>query len=115
MRPVLVFDDDPQVAELLEAALTEAGCTVFRADSFGQAVTLIERESIKVALVDMPMVRFTGRKLAAYAAARGIKVLMMPAGADAALRAEAADLPYIVKPFRVAEIVDTVADMLPGA
>jgi DNA-binding response OmpR family regulator len=115
MRRVLVFDDDPQICDLLEMALTEAGCTVFRAGSLEHAEQTMRHEPISVVLVDTPMVRFTGRKLAAYAAVRGIKVLMMPAGEDAALRAEAAGLRYIVKPFHIADIVDTVVDMLPRA
>jgi DNA-binding NtrC family response regulator len=114
MRPVLVFDDDAQICDLLEAALTKAGCTVRRAHSLEQAQEIIRQEPIKHVLADMPMYRFAGAKLGLYAAACGIPVLMMPAGEDAGSRAEAAGLPYIVKPFRLAQIVDAVSAMIPN-
>jgi DNA-binding response OmpR family regulator len=114
MRWVLVFDDEPQICDLLEAALTKVGCTVRRAESLEQAEEIIRHEPIKLVLADMPMYRFAGTKLGLYAAACGIPVLMMPAGEDATFRAAAAGLPYIVKPFRLAEIVNAVSVMMPG-
>jgi DNA-binding response OmpR family regulator len=113
MRRVLVFDDDLQICDLLEAALTRAGCTVRRAASLEQAEEIIRHEPIELVLADMPMASFAGRKLGAYAAAHGIPVLMMPAGEDGIPWAEEAGLPYIVKPFRLAEMIDTVSAMMP--
>jgi|HubBroStandDraft_1064217.scaffolds.fasta_scaffold12507_4 DNA-binding NtrC family response regulator len=115
MRRILVFDDDPQICDLLEMALTETGCTVFRAGSLEHAEQILRHEPIRVLLIDTPMISFSGTKLGTYAAARGIKVLMMAAGEDAALRVRAAGLRYILKPFRIAQIADTVAAMLPSA
>ena len=115
VRRVLIFDDDAQICDLLEAALTQVGCSVCRAASLEQAEELIRREPIMLVLADMPMASFAGRKLGTYAAARGIPVLMMPAGEDGIPVAEAAGLPYIVKPFRLSEIIDTVSAMVPTA
>jgi S1/P1 Nuclease len=47
-----------------------------------------------------------------HAAARGIKVLMMAAGEDVVIRAAEAELPYVVKPFRVADIIGTMSAIL---
>jgi DNA-binding NtrC family response regulator len=86
MGRVLVVDDDPQICDLLEMALSETGCTVLRAGSLAHAEQILRHEQIGLALVDTPMACFSGMKLAACAANRGIKVVMMAAGEDVAPR-----------------------------
>jgi DNA-binding NtrC family response regulator len=108
MNEILLFDDDPQICDVLEAALAKSGCAVRRADSLEQAEAIICHEPIILVLADMPMFRFAGAKLGTFAAAHGVRVLMMVAGEDVTFRAEAAGLPYIVKPFRLARIIDAV-------
>jgi DNA-binding response OmpR family regulator len=112
MQRILVFDDDPQVCDLLETALSDASCTVRRAASLEEGKRILQQEPIDLALVDTPMFNFTGVELGLYATARGIRVLMMVAGKDATLRVEAPRLPYILKPFRIADIVDRVVALL---
>jgi CheY-like chemotaxis protein len=76
MRRVLIFDDDPSVIELLETALTEAGCAVMRAATLPQALAALAH-GVDLAVIDMPMLNFTGIELGRLAAARGVKVLMI--------------------------------------
>ena len=112
MRRVLVFDDDPQVCDLLELALTETGYAVSRAARLAEARDALQREAIDLALIDMPMFKFSGVEFGKYAAARGVKVLMMAAGEDAGVRADAAGLPYVLKPLRLADIMKAMADLV---
>jgi DNA-binding response OmpR family regulator len=113
MHEVLLFDDDPQICDVLDAALTKSGYVVRRAESLEQAKAMLSHEPITLVLADMPMAQFSGTKLGICAAARGIPVLMMAAGEDVTPRAEAAGLPYIVKPFRLTRIIDAVCAMIP--
>jgi DNA-binding response OmpR family regulator len=112
MCRVLVFDDDPQICDLLEAALRDAGFTVRRAVSPEEARQGLEEGPISVALIDTPMVNFVGVEFAVHAAARGVKILMMAAGEDATLDVEVLGLRCVLKPFRIADIVDQVRAML---
>jgi hypothetical protein len=50
--------------------------------------------------------------LSRLAAAWGVKVLMVAAGEDVVFRAAEAGLPYVVKPFRVADIMGTMNAIL---
>jgi DNA-binding NtrC family response regulator len=112
MDRVLVFDDDSQICDVLELALSQMDLEVIPVRSAEHAREAIDGGLIVVALIDTPMFKFSGIELGTYAQARGIKVLMMAAGEDAALRVEAAGFPCLVKPFHVLQLADAMAKLL---
>jgi DNA-binding response OmpR family regulator len=63
MRTVLVVDDDPTTHEIVEAALAEANYRVIAAATGKAALTLLEHETIELALLDYQLPEMDGLEL----------------------------------------------------
>jgi DNA-binding response OmpR family regulator len=119
-RPlVLCADDDEDILALVTLRLTRAGYEVLQATDGAQALELALERLPALAVLDVMMPRRTGlevlQELRADEATRGIPVILLSArvqetdvegglvaGADA----------YLAKPFRAAELVEKVGELL---
>src|SRR6186713_50110 len=112
---VLVVDDEPTLRRSLSRLLQSRGCAVLTADDGEQAISLLEREHIDVALVDLMMPKVGGLELLEHVRDKhdGVEVVMMTAFGDvetAVKAVRAGAYHFLTKPFRSnEEVVLTVA------
>lgn len=113
MATILVTDDDPDIGNLLEEALTKAGYTVLRACSGTEALSILQKHSPDLILLDLMMPGLSGEQLLPQI--RNIPVIVVSAKIDlenkvSLLLGGAAD--YITKPFEIRELLARVAVQL---
>ena len=116
---VLCADDDEDILALVTLRLERAGYEVVQAVDGDRALQLARERLPALAVLDVTMPRRTGlevlQELRADEATRGIRVMLLSArvqetdvegglgaGADA----------YLAKPFRAAELVEKVGELL---
>jgi CheY-like chemotaxis protein len=108
---VLVVDDEADLRELLSEALEDAGYAVAVAENGDAALRAAEREHPALVLTDCTMPGLDGpalvRRLRAQPATRHIPVVAM--SATRASREQVGDVPFILKPFDVDELLRVIA------
>jgi DNA-binding NtrC family response regulator len=102
---VLVVDDEPTLRRSLSRLLQSRGCLVLTADDGEQAIGLLEKERVDVALVDLMMPKVGGLELLEHVRSRhdGVEVVMMTAFGDvetAVKAVRAGAYHFLTKPFR---------------
>jgi DNA-binding response OmpR family regulator len=112
---VLIVDDDPVLATVLESLLKPEGyhCTV--AANAAEARAVLSEQSFALALVDVMMPGESGLELVAdlLAKYRDLAVVMVTAIDEpniAELALDSGAYGYIVKPFRESDVLITVAN-----
>ena len=50
---VLVVDDEPEIADLMEVYLKSEGCTVFKCATGTQALAVVDSERLDLAILDV--------------------------------------------------------------
>ena len=113
MAAILIVDDDLNIGNMLEEALTKEGYAVSRAYSGTEAVLYIRQESPDLVLLDMMLPGLSGEDVLPHL--KGIPVIVVSAKVDVddkvgMLLQGAAD--YITKPFDVRELLARIAVQL---
>lgn len=113
MAHIMVIDDDIDIGNLLETALTAQGYTVSRAMDGIEALELLRQQTPDLILLDLMMPRLSGEQLLQQI--RGIPVIVVSARFDtdskvSLLMGGAAD--YITKPFQMKELLARIAVQL---
>lgn len=113
MATILIVDDDLNIGNLLEEALTKERYTVSRAYSGTEAVLYIQQEKPDLILLDMMLPGLSGEKVLPYL--KGIPVIVVSAKIDVEdkvgmLVQGAAD--YITKPFDIKELLARISVQL---
>ena len=115
---VLVVDDDADVLSFAAACLEEAGYKVTRAAGGEDALTMLDQADQDLLIADLGMPGMSGLQLAAAARERwpALRVLIATGYADTT-NSSIGDqqLPVLGKPFKAAELVARVADLLGAA
>jgi DNA-binding NtrC family response regulator len=111
---ILVVDDLPEVCELLDEVLTEAGYRVTTAGHPTAARALLAREAFDLAVIDSIMPGESGESLAAHAAGAGLKVIIMTGHVPFFEADEERPWPRLAKPFRLEQAITLVRDVLNG-
>jgi len=116
---VLCADDDEDILALVTLRLGRAGYDVVQATDGDQALRLARERRPAVAVLDVMMPGRTGldvlRKLRADEATSGIHVILLSARAqqsDVESGLGAGADAYLAKPFRAAELVEKVGELL---
>lgn len=115
MYPILIVDDEPAIAELIELTLQDAGYTCVTALNGDDAADLVERERFDLILLDVMLPGVDGFSLMEYIEPTGTPVMFITAR-DAVedrvrgLRAGAYD--YIIKPFAASELLARVDGLM---
>jgi len=116
-RTVLVVDDDPDIVDFLDMALTDEGYAVLKAVN-GAAVPLAQQEHPHVILLDIQMPGMDGveisRRLRADPRTSTIPIIAM--SATDRLDATVRQMPVndqLAKPFGLRVLFDTVARWCP--
>jgi CheY-like chemotaxis protein len=121
-RTVLVVDDASSVRSILQAALTDAGATVWLADDGQMALELLTERKPDLILLDLVMPRLGG-----WAVLEKLKTTPRTASIPVILETSAEDytsfdrarrdgvVAFISKPFRLNEVVETCRRVFSGA
>ncbi len=119
-RVVLVVDDEPAVLAYAESVLASAGCTVLRASDGDQALARLAEDPTYVELVlldltmpgtPVPLVVRGMRQLVP-----GLPIVLTSGFAsDTGARAELPNLPFLPKPYRPAQLLRLLSQVLAGA
>ena len=114
---ILVIDDDERVREMLTSILIEEGYQCFSVSNPQDSITLMESETIDLALIDIMMPSSSGVKilLDLKSMSPKTKAIMVTGFHDIetakfCLNSGADD--YIVKPFKISEVVKRVGEVL---
>jgi CheY-like chemotaxis protein/two-component sensor histidine kinase len=114
---VLVCDDDPLVCELVVRCLQDGGYAAVVAEGGAAALAVLDAgRPVDALVVDFAMPEMNGAAVARAARERrpGLPALLITGHADqAAIEAEAGGLPILRKPFKQAELLRSVAALLP--
>lgn len=103
---VLIVDDDPRVADVLQEVLEDEGFSVSCEDNGRNALSSIERNRPDVVLADMRMPVMDGITLLKEITSRwhGIDVIMMSATESP----QGLPVPFIQKPFDLDEVITAI-------
>jgi len=112
-RRVLVVEDEAVEALMLEELLIQAGCVVIGpAVTTESALSLIGREAIDCAVLDVKLVDGEAFPVADALAARGVPFLFATAYEADALGASYAAVPRVEKVYDCADLLDALAGLL---
>jgi PAS domain S-box-containing protein len=121
-RRVLVVDDNPQIAQLVQDILEDAGYEVLIANDGSEGLAIAHREALDLILMDLQMPGLNGvevtRRLKTDPATRAIPIIAltaqaMPEEREQALAAGLDD--YLTKPIELRVLVDAVERWTRGA
>ena len=113
---ILVVDDEPEIADLVEVYLKSEGCAVFKCGSGAQALEVLGRERLDLAILDVMLPDISGFTLCSeIRREHHFPVLMLTAKSEdvdkiTGLTIGADD--YITKPFNPLELVARVKAQL---
>ena len=113
MEHILIIDDDPDIGNLLEEALTARGYAVSRAYSGTEALLVLRQQKPDLILLDLMLPGRSGEELLPQI--KDIPVIVVSAKIDidnkvALLLGGAAD--YVTKPFNMKELTARIAVQL---
>jgi PAS domain S-box-containing protein len=107
---VLAVDDDDLVLMNTTAMLEDLGHRVLEASSGTQALEILRRETVDLVITDQAMPQMTGAQLAEAIRAEWPTLPILLATGHAELEPETgAELPKLAKPFRQADLAQSVA------
>lgn len=115
MNHILIAEDEPLIARLIEMTLTRAGYTCMVANDGCTAADLIERNNFDMALLDIMLPGLDGYELLQQLQPQGVPVIFITAKGTVKDRVEGLRLgadDYIVKPFAVEELMARMETVL---
>jgi CheY-like chemotaxis protein len=111
---LLVVEDEPLVAMMLEDVLGEAGYVVVGPIAhLDAAVAAAQAEAVDLALLDVNLMGKHVYPAAAALADRGIPFVFMTGYGDGSLPADFAGRPSVSKPYKVKTLLDALAALSP--
>lgn len=118
---VLVVDDDPQIRDALDRALTRAGYQVLCAEGGDSAYAILSSTPVDIVLLDLIMPQLPGDALFLAIIRRWptlrSHVILMTTDADVPNREwpeELKSCPLLTKPFRLHELYRAVESVAPA-
>ncbi|HYG30269.1 MAG TPA: response regulator [Allosphingosinicella sp.] len=114
---VLVVDDDEGVRQVAAAIFEELGYDVLIAAGGGEALRLLETETVDILITDIVMPEITGVELARQVRAIAPRLPILFASGYADVKTfghELGDETVLRKPFRIAEVAARIREMLDG-
>ncbi len=115
MLPILIVEDEPNIATLIEMALEPLGQPLVVAHDGEHAADLVETQKFDLVLLDIMLPGVDGFALMQYLAPTGTPVVFLTAKNAVADRVRGLKLgayDYIVKPFAPAELLARVEGIL---
>lgn len=110
---VLIAEDEPMVAMLLEDLLSEAGYRVLLADTLNGAMALASSEEINVAILDVSLGRQDSFPLADDLQRRGVPFLFASGHGRDGLPPRFSESPVLQKPYDMKSLQSALEALLP--
>ena len=115
-RRILIVEDEPMVAWLLDDMLVEFGCVVVgSADRVDEALAMIEAQPIDAAVLDVNLRGQMSYPVADVLAARGVPFVFTTGYARARLLEAYRHYPYLLKPYHRLAMRDALLGLLPSS
>ncbi|MEO9080361.1 MAG: response regulator [Rhodanobacter sp.] len=111
-RRVMVVEDDPVVAMLVEDIVRDMGHEVLVNLTLEQAMFEIEAGEVHAVLLDMHLRGEDGRPILLELLARHIPFLVLSGSDQSALKNEFPQIRIVAKPFNKAALEDAVRELL---
>lgn len=111
-KRVMVVEDDPVVAMLVEDIVRDMGHEVLINLTLAQALFEIEAGEIDAVLLDMHLRGEDGRPILLELLARGIPFLVLSGSDQSALKSEFPQIRIVAKPFNKVALEDAVRELL---
>ena len=112
-RRILVVEDEAMISMMLEELLTEAGCVVIGpVGTADAALSLIEKEAIDCAILDIKLDEGTSLPVAEALAIRGIRFVLSTGYGQDAIDPAYNGAPVLRKVVDLDELVETIANIL---
>ena len=106
---ILVVDDEPEIADLVEVYLKSEGCTVFKCGTGAQALSIVQTQDLDLAILDVMLPDSSGFTLCSEIRKdHRFPVLMLTARSEISDRVEGLDRGadyYLTKPFDPKELL----------
>lgn len=116
MRQILVLDDEPLVAMLLEDFLSDLGyATVGPAGSLSEALRLIEAGPIDAAILDVLVGRDLSYPVAAALKARKVPFAFSTGRGEMEFVDPFPDAPILSKPYTISDLANVLGRLLAAA
>lgn len=115
---ILMVDDDGPILDVVSEALTDAGYAVITASSGDEALETLQNDaSIDILFSDVVMPGISGVELAKRAAGvrPELKIVLASGHAESWIEGLPHDVDFIAKPYRLGEILQTIARRLAPA
>lgn len=116
MATILVADDDPDIAELVELHLAGEGFRVFKAYDGAEALNIFGREKIDLAILDIMMPGVDGiqvcKRIREFSTIPVIMLSAMDSEEDKVAGLEIGADDYVTKPFQKGELAARVKSQL---
>lgn len=115
MINILVAEDEFYISNLIKISLTRAGYSCITAEDGEQALSLVEKESFDLVLLDIMMPKIDGYELLEYIRAYKIPVIFITAKSSVSDKVKGLKLgaeDYITKPFDSAELLARIEVVL---
>jgi CheY-like chemotaxis protein len=111
-RRVLIVEDEPMVAWMLDDILVAFGCTVVgTADRIAEAIEMIETTRIDAVMLDVNLRGEMSYPIADMLAARGIPFILTTGYARDRLLEAYRGYPYLLKPYHRSAMRDALLDL----
>jgi DNA-binding response OmpR family regulator len=110
---ILLVEDDPDLIGVLVQVLEEAGYRVSAAAQRAEARALLRRGGIDLVVTDSALRGGNGDDLAKAAQRRKVPVIMISGEPGRIERLTGGGTPFLPKPFRAADLLRLVAQLLP--
>mgnify|MGYP004462362727 CR=1 FL=1 len=115
MKPILIVDDEPAIAMLIQRILTDTGYRCEAVTDSRVAADLLEKNRYDLVLLDVMMPHIDGYDLLAYLRPTGTPCIFITAKDAVAERVRGLNSgadDYIIKPFAPTELVARVESVL---
>jgi DNA-binding response OmpR family regulator len=118
-RKILVVDDDPDISRIVVYTLNNAGYRAIAAYGVDDALRKVDRDEFDLVLTDLAMPKFSGvhliDALRTHPRTAGMPIVAMTAFTQDTLGRTAGEAGcdgFLTKPFRMAQLLETVAQHL---
>ena len=111
-RHILIVEDDTDLVIVLVQVLEREGYRVSAASRRVEALAVLRRGDVDLIVADSVLRGGNGDDIAKTAGQRAIPVIMISGEPGRIARLRGGPLPFIEKPFRAAQLVQLVAQLL---
>lgn len=112
-KTILIVEDEMLIALDMETSLGELGHVVKTADSVDSAQKIVDAGRIDLAILDWHLKDGASEPVAQMLRERGVPFVLCSGSSFEALSEVFSGAPFISKPFRHTELVETVQTLLP--